>query len=221
MVDEGASFFEYGRFAVAAQQQRRDLEELKRLTPADGMIGGVGSVNGDVFGEEAKAVVVAYDATVLAGTQGFFNHRKLDRMLEVSHAQRLPLVLFAEGGGGRPGDTDVDLISNSGLAVTTFEHLARLSALVPLVGITSGFCFAGNAALLGCCDVVIATEGSNVGMAGPAMIEGAGLGKVAPTSIGVVSIGMGCGHWAVASRNCRVPAPPTPRYCYNSGLTYM
>jgi acetyl-CoA carboxylase carboxyltransferase component len=126
--------------------------------------------------------VLAYDATVLAGTQGYFNHRKKDRLFEIVEAERLPVVLFAEGGGGRPGDTDVPVVS--GLDVLAFHLFARLSGLVPLVGIASGRCFAGNAALLGCCDVIIATEGSNIGMGGPAMVEGGGLGSFAPEEIG-------------------------------------
>ena len=59
---------------------------------------------------------------------------------------------------------------------------------MPLVGITSGYCFAGNAALLGCCDVIIATEGSNIGMGGPAMIEGGGLGVYDPKAIGPTDV---------------------------------
>ena len=62
--------------------------------------------------------------------------------------------------------------------------LSELSGTVPLVGINAGYCFAGNAALLGCCDVVIATANSNIGMGGPAMIEGGGLGVFAPEEIG-------------------------------------
>ena len=187
LVDEG-SFFEYGRYAVAAQRGRRKLAELEKLTPADGMIAGVGSINSGLVGPTmGKAVVVAYDATVLAGTQGVFNHFKLDRMLALAESQTLPLVLFAEGGGGRPGDVDIEHLVNSQLAIHTFRQMGRLSGRVPLVGVASGYCFAGNAALLGTCDAVIATASANIGMAGPAMIEGGGLGKVAPTAIGPTS----------------------------------
>lgn len=129
--------------------------------------------------------MVAYDYTVLAGTQGFINHRKKDRIFEVAKRNMTPVVLFAEGGGGRPGDTDAPGVA--GLDVMSFASFAELSGLVPLVGIASGYCFAGNAALLGCCDVVIATENSNIGMAGPAMIEGGGLGVVKPTDIGPIT----------------------------------
>ena len=187
LVDDG-SFYEYGRFAVAAQRGRRSLDDLMRRTPADGMVCGIGSVNGAAFGPtQSKTALMAYDATVLAGTQGVFNHWKTDRILQLCHAQRLPLILLAEGGGGRPGDVDADLLLNSALSVPTFRSMGSLSGLVPLVGIASGFCFAGNAALLGACDVVIATAGSNIGMAGPAMIEGGGLGKVDPSEIGPCS----------------------------------
>lgn len=186
LVDAG-SFVEYGSFAIAAQRQRRELDDLIRNTPADGLVGGLASLNVDEFGEDAARIAVAsYDYTVLAGTQGFLNHRKKDRLFTVAEQLRTPFILFAEGGGGRPGDTDAAGVA--GLDGPAFALFARLSGLVPLVGITSGYCFAGNAALLGCCDVVIATENSNIGMAGPAMIEGGGLGVVKPTDIGPIDV---------------------------------
>jgi acetyl-CoA carboxylase carboxyltransferase component len=177
------SFVEYGGLAFAAQERRRTLDDLLRNTPADGMVTGIGSVNGATFGaERARTVVLAYDATVLAGTQGMRNHQKTDRLLAIAHDERLPLVLFAEGGGGRPGDVDMPV--TAGLHVPTFASFARLSGRVPLVGIVAGRCFAGNAALLGCCDVVIATRASSIGMGGPAMVEGGGLGVFRPEEIG-------------------------------------
>ena len=186
LCDEG-SFIEYGALAVAAQRSRRSAEDLIANTPADGMVTGIGSANGATFGaERSRAVVMAYDATVLAGTQGMRNHAKTDRLLVIALAQRLPVVLFAEGGGGRPGDTDMPIVA--GLHVGTFAAFARLSGQVPVVGIAAGRCFAGNAALLGCCDVVIATRDSNIGMGGPAMVEGGGLGVYRPEEIGPSSV---------------------------------
>lgn len=182
LCDEG-SFIEYGALAVAAQARRRSEAELIANTPADGMVTGIGSVNGALFGAEAaRSVVMAYDATVLAGTQGMRNHAKTDRMLGIALAQKLPVVLFAEGGGGRPGDTDMPIVA--GLHVHTFGAYAALSGQVPVVGIAAGRCFAGNAALLGCSDVIIATQRSNIGMGGPAMVEGGGLGVFKPEQIG-------------------------------------
>jgi acetyl-CoA carboxylase carboxyltransferase component len=95
-------------------------------------------------------------------------------------------VFFTEGGGGRPGDTDG--MGVSGLDCMAFRLFGELSGLVPLVAVNSGYCFAGNAALLGCCDVVIATANSNIGMGGPAMIEGGGLGVVDPKDIGPMDV---------------------------------
>ncbi|MFQ5382042.1 MAG: carboxyl transferase domain-containing protein, partial [Dehalococcoidia bacterium] len=182
LFDEG-SFVEYGPLVLAAQAARRSKEELIRKSPGDGMVIGVGSVNGDLFPEPASRVaVIAYDYTVFAGTQGARNHMKTDRMIEVAERARLPVVLFAEGGGGRPGDTE------GGGPTRTFTRFPQLSGLVPMVGITSGRCFAGNASVLGCCDVIIATANSNIGMGGPAMIEGGGLGVFAPEEIGPMSV---------------------------------
>jgi acetyl-CoA carboxylase carboxyltransferase component len=181
------SFIEYGALAIAAQSSRRSLDDLQRHTPADGIVTGIGSVNSAWFGEEAsRCVVMAYDATVLAGTQGARNHQKTDRLLGVALEQHLPVVLFAEGGGGRPGDTDWPVVA--GLHLSTFASHARLSGQVPVVGIAAGRCFAGNAALLGCCDVIIATRDSNIGMGGPAMIEGGGLGVYRPEEIGPAEV---------------------------------
>ncbi|CAE8603871.1 unnamed protein product [Polarella glacialis] len=183
------SFVEIGRLVVAAQRRRRDLEDLVRSTPADGLVAGFATINAGDFGDaRARVAVVAYDYTVLAGTQGYYSHKKCDRMLELALEQRLPMVWFCEGGGGRPGDVDTFDVVGSGLTSALWTGLGRLSGLVPLVGLVSGRCFAGNAAALGCCDVVIAVEGSNIGMGGPAMIEGGGLGSVKPEEIGPLSV---------------------------------
>ena len=179
LFDQG-TFVEYGGFAVAAQRRRRETQDLIDNTPADGLVTGIGLVDG------RRCAMLAYDYTVLAGTQGFVNHRKTDRILEVIERERLPVVLYAEGGGGRPGDVDAPGVA--GLDVMSFASFARLSGLVPTVGIVAGYCFAGNAALLGCCDVIIAAENANIGMAGPAMIEGGGLGVVSPRDIGPASV---------------------------------
>jgi acetyl/propionyl-CoA carboxylase alpha subunit/acetyl-CoA carboxylase carboxyltransferase component len=180
------SFIEYGPLAIAAQRRRRSLEDLIKNTPSDGVVAGFGTINADQFGPEgARCLVVAYDYTVLAGTQGHMNHKKQDRMFGLAEQWRIPVVLYAEGGGGRPGDTD--RLGLTGLDGPTFAQFARLSGHVPLVGVVSGYCFAGNAALLGCCDVIIATKNASIGMGGPAMIEGGGLGVYRPEEVGPVS----------------------------------
>jgi len=181
------TFVEYAPLVIAAQRQRRSVEELIEKTPADGLVAGIGRVNGHLFDEsKTQCVVMAYDYTVLAGTQGLQNHRKKDRMFELAREWRLPVVFFTEGGGGRPGDTDG--VGVAGLDVLAFNYFAQLSGLVPLVGITTGRCFAGNAVLLGCCDVIIATEDSNIGIGGPAMIEGGGLGVFRPEEVGPMNV---------------------------------
>jgi acetyl/propionyl-CoA carboxylase alpha subunit/acetyl-CoA carboxylase carboxyltransferase component len=181
------SFSEYGALAIAAQRRRRSLEDLMRNTPADGLVAGTGTVNVEKFGPEvARCLGLAYDYTVLAGTQGYFNHRKTDRLLAIAESASLPVVFFVEGGGGRPGD--VDAPGMSGLDVPTFHKFAKLSGKVLRIGIASGYCFAGNAVLFGCCDITIATRGSNIGMGGPAMIEGGGLGVFKPSEVGPAEV---------------------------------
>lgn len=180
---------EYGSLTLAAQRRRIPMEELIKTTPADGLVTRIGSVNGHLFDRSrTRCLVLGYDYSVLAGTQGMFNHKKKDRMLQLAYKHRLPTVLFAEGGGGRPGDVDTMEFIVAGLDCMAFAHYARLSGLVPVVGIVTGYCFAGNAALLGQSDVIIATKDSNIGMAGPAMIEGGGLGVFRPEEIGPMSV---------------------------------
>jgi acetyl-CoA carboxylase carboxyltransferase component len=186
LVDPG-TFVEYGRFAIAAQRGRRELEDLIARTPADGLVAGTARVNGDLFGPERSAcAVLAYDYTVLAGTQGVLGHRKKDRLFELIERMRLPAVFFAEGGGGRPGDTDYPVVS--ALDTRAFALWARLSGIVPRIAVVHGRCFAGNAVIAGCSDLIVATEGVSIGMGGPAMIEGGGLGKVDPDEVGPVDV---------------------------------
>lgn len=187
LCDDG-SFVEYGQLAVAAQRDRMSTDKLKSDTAADGVITGLATINRDQFGEHATQVaIVINDYTVLAGTQGYFHHRKIDRILEQAKRSFLPVVMYTEGGGGRPGDTDVK-IQIAGLDVPTFATWASLSGQVPMIAVNNGYCFAGNAALFGCGDIRIATKTSWIGMAGPAMIEGGGLGNFSPTDIGPIKI---------------------------------
>lgn len=184
LVDDG-SFVEYGALTIAAQRSRRAEDDLIANTPADGLVTGLATIGADRFGPAAEAVVISYDYSVLAGTQGKNNHAKTDRAFELAARKRIPVVLFAEGGGGRPGDTDW---TGMGLEVPTFRALGALRGRVPLVAIVSGRCFAGNAALAGTCDVIIATPDANLGMGGPAMIEGGGLGVYRPDDIGPIEV---------------------------------
>lgn len=179
LVDPG-SFVEYGRFAIAAQRQRRELDDLIARTPADGLVAGTARIDG------AACAVLSYDYTVLAGTQGALGHRKKDRLFELIERMQLPTVFFAEGGGGRPGDTDYPTVSS--LEVRAFALWAALSGVVPRIAVVNGRCFAGNAVIAGAADLIVATENSSIGMGGPAMIAGGGLGDVAPDEVGPVSV---------------------------------
>ena len=179
LIDEG-TFVEYGPVALAAQRRRRTRDDLIKRSPADGLITGVASVNGELFDDPTnRCAVMIYDYTVFAGTQGIRNHAKTDRIIDVALDGGMPFILYAEGGGGRPGDTD-----GGDFGSRTFSRFATMSGAIPIVGVVSGYCFAGNASLLGCCDVIIATRNSNIGMGGPAMIEGGGLGVFRPEEIG-------------------------------------
>jgi acetyl-CoA carboxylase carboxyltransferase component len=190
LVDAG-SFVEYGRLAIAAQRSRRELRELIERTPADGLVAGTARVNGELFGERGACAVLSYDYTVLAGTQGALGHRKKDRLFELVERMRLPTVFFAEGGGGRPGDSDYPVVS--ALDTRAFALWARLSGLVPRIAVVKGRCFAGNAVIAGCSDLIVATEDVSIGMGGPAMIAGGGLGEVDPDEVGPIAMQAGNG----------------------------
>jgi acetyl-CoA carboxylase carboxyltransferase component len=182
------SFMEFGQLAVAAQRSRNTYEDLQINTAADGVITGIATINRDLFGKDRNQVaVVINDYSVLAGTQGFFHHKKIDRILKQAEDLKLPVIMYTEGGGGRPGDTDVTTMI-AGLHLSTFYVWAKLSGIVPRIAVNNGFCFAGNAALFGCGDITIATRTSWIGMAGPAMIEGGGLGTFKPTDIGPIDV---------------------------------
>ena len=199
LVDDD-SFVEYGALTLAAQRTRRTEEDLVANTPADGLVGGVATIGADRFGAKAaEAVVISYDYTVLAGTQGLRNHAKTDRLIELAKRKNVPLVLFAEGGGGRPGDTDAN--GAAGLELNTFREMASLRGRVPTIAVVSGRCFAGNAALAGACDVLIATPEANIGMGGPAMVEGGGLGVFRPEDIGPVELQRRNGVVHIAARD--------------------
>src|SRR5258707_10923893 len=171
LVDPG-TLVEYGRFAIAAQRGRREVQDLIESPPADGLLAGTARINGDLFGERAACAVLSYDYTVLAGTQGALGHRKKDRLFELIERMRLPAVFFAEGGGGRPGDTDYPAVS--ALDTRAFALWARLSGMVPRIAVVAGRCFAGNAVIAGCSDLIVATQNSSIGMGGPAMIPRGG-----------------------------------------------
>ena len=198
LVDPG-SFVEYGRFAIAAQRARRELSELIERTPADGLVAGTARINGDLFGDRSACAVLSYDYTVLAGTQGVLGHRKKDRLFELIERMRLPTVFFAEGGGGRPGDTDYPVVS--ALDTRAFALWARLSGVVPRIAVVAGRCFAGNAVIAGCSDLIVATENVSLGMGGPAMIEGGGLGTVEPDDVGPLEMQAGNGVIDVVARD--------------------
>ena len=184
LIDEG-SWFEMGELVLPARHMIMSDEFLRRRAPGDGMITGIATVNRDLFDEQRSTTLIAmYDETVWAGTQGMMGHQKTDRMIKIADEQATPLIIWAEGAGGRSGDTDFKHITAAGHWVPTYAMLAKLSGTVPTVGITAGRVFAGNASILGILDCVIATRDANIGMGGPATIEGGGLGVFTPEEIG-------------------------------------
>lgn len=167
---DAGSLVEYGR---VTKPVRDDMTGA-----ADGVVMGHGTVGG------GPVAVMAYDYAVHAGTQSYTNHRKTDRIYALAEAQRWPVVSWLEGGGARPHD----MIASTRGDTRTFVNFARLSGLVPTIGIVAGRCFAGNANLAGMCDVLIATENAVIGMAGPALVQQALGYTPTPEEIGPIDV---------------------------------
>ncbi len=167
---DAGSFVEYG---LLARPVRETMEGA-----ADGLVMGTGTAMG------LPVAVVAYDYTVHAGTQSAVNHIKIDRLFDLAIQQRLPTICWLEGGGARPHDLNVGLR----ISTQTFVAFAKLSGLVPTIGIVAGRAFAGNANLSGLTDVLIATPQAVLGMAGPPLVEAALGQKLTPEEIGPVDV---------------------------------
>lgn len=221
LADDG-SFVQYGSLAVG-QSLHGTVDELLDYAPSDGLVMGFGHVNGAMFPEsKSRCVLMSYDYSVLAGSQGGMNHKMMDRMFQTAAKVNSPLVLFTEGGGGRagggsrnarPGRGGSPQISGGGgLNTPSWTLLSKLSGRVPVVGVNAGFCFAGNAVLLGCCDVIIATENSSIGIGGPAMIEGGGLGVFSPEEVGPMSVQVPNGVVDIAVKDEEAAVEATKRY---------
>ncbi len=192
LIDPG-TWVEYGPLTISTPRRGLLLHDLIRKTPADGLVAGIGSVNGDLFDpKRARTIFISYDDTVYAGTQGGRGHDKTDRMVELADTLSLPLIFHAEGAGARSGSAPAGDPQNgpSGRghpATRTFERMAQLSGKVPMIGVTAGWCYAGNAAILGLTDIIIATEDSLIAMGAPSTIEGGGMGVFLPEEIGPTS----------------------------------
>ncbi|KAJ3120377.1 hypothetical protein HK101_006969, partial [Irineochytrium annulatum] len=154
-------FLEYGALTIPAQRLRHSVDTLRANHPADGLICGVGVVDLPRDAGPLSCAVLAYDFTVLAGTQGYWSHRKMDRLLDVARRSCLPVVAFCEGGGGRPGDLDAAGVTVGGLDIGSFAGFAGMGSKAPIVCIAAGYVFAGNAALLACGDVIVGVQGAS------------------------------------------------------------
>ncbi|TCZ64795.1 acyl-CoA carboxylase subunit beta [Roseicella aquatilis] len=150
---------------------------------ADGLVMGTAQVGG------RAADIVAYDYSVYAGTQSANNHAKIGRMLAHAEAHRLPVICWLDGGGARPHDMKVEGRGAS----STFVTFARLSGLVPTIGIVPGRAFAGHANLAGMCDLLVATKDASMGMAGPPLVEAALGLRLTPEEIGPAAVHVASG----------------------------
>jgi len=166
LVDEG-SFREFGPPAAGSA--------------AGGTIIGMGTVNADLVGEERGRVAVVHSDYMMASYSP--GHYRQEPVHELVRDFQVPLVLFSDGEGKPFGN-----LKGVGFDASVFTEFARLSGLVPLIGVNTGDCFAGNATLLACCDVIIATKNSTIGMNGPAVVAATGMGTPSAQEIGPMSV---------------------------------
>lgn len=182
LVDSG-SLVEYGSLAIAARRRRSRPHDLVRNTREVGLLAGVATINAAHFGPEAaRCMVLAYEYGVRSETRRRMIHKKIGRMLIFAEQWRMPLVFCVGGGGGWQNDTD--RLGTTCLDELSLAHFAKLSGLVPVVGVIFGDCFAGNESLLRGFDAIIATKKASIGMACPALFDARGLGACGPAKIG-------------------------------------
>lgn len=145
-----------------------------------GTIMGFGGVNGALVGDERSRTALVYANYPYAMYS--HGHYRQEQVHELAHDWKVPIVLFSEGQGEPPS-----LSTGVGLDASVFADFAKLSGLVPLVGVNLGDCFAGNATLLSCCDVIIGTQQSTIGMNGPTVVAANGLGNYRADELGATS----------------------------------
>ncbi|MBA2608805.1 MAG: acyl-CoA carboxylase subunit beta [Actinobacteria bacterium] len=142
LVDD-ASFVEDGLLANAAAGN----------LPADGVITGVGRVDG------RPVVVVANDPLVKAGSWGARTVEKIIRATEYALEHATTIVWLVDSAGARITD-QVDLFPGRRGAGRIFYNQVKLSGRVPQICCLHGPSAAGGAYIPAFCDIVIMVEGN-------------------------------------------------------------
>src|SRR5690242_11787271 len=133
--------------------------------PADGVVTGVGRVDG------RPVCVMANDSTVKAGSWGARTVEKIVRLTEHALRHELPVVYLVDSAGARLTD-QVELFPGRRGAGRIFANQVRLSGRVPQVCCLFGPSAAGGAYIPAFCDVVFMVEGNaSMYLGSPRMAE--------------------------------------------------
>jgi len=180
LFDEG-TFEEYGLLA-AANGQLAGEEDPARRSPADGVITGVGEIDG-------RSVAAAiYDFTVFGGSIGEVGERKVTRLREIALRDRIPMVWLVDSAGARlEAGGDIDPRKIAGFADTgyLFREQVVMSGVVPQVAAMMGPGAAGTAYIPALADFLPMVKGtSSIAIGGPYLVESVVGEKVTEEELG-------------------------------------
>lgn len=158
--------FDRGTFTeigILAHHQSTTADMKERHTPADGCITGYGKIQGRL------AACVAYDFTVMAGSIGYVQERKVDRLRELALKEKIPMVWLLDSAGARIQELAGSQFAESG---KLFYDQVKMSGFIPQVAAMMGPCAAGTAYIPALADFVPMVKGtSSMALAGPPLVK--------------------------------------------------
>lgn len=176
LLDEGRPFFELGIWA--AYGMYAEWGEV----PAAGVVSGIGWVSGH------PCLVVANDATVKAGAMFPQSIKKVLRAQRIAHQFHFPVIYLVDSAGVFLPLQD-EIFPDEDDFGRIFRNNAVLSAAgIPQLAAVMGNCIAGGAYLPVLCDKLLMTDGSQLCLAGPALVKAAIGQSVDPEELGGASM---------------------------------
>ncbi|HSA59660.1 MAG TPA: acyl-CoA carboxylase subunit beta [bacterium] len=159
LFDKG-TFVELG---ILGHHQSQHPSMEGKYTPADGCITGYGKVQGRLV------ACAAYDFTVMAGSIGYTQERKVDRLRELAIREKIPFVWLLDSAGARIQELAGSQFAESG---KMFYDQVKMSGFVPQVAAMMGPCAAGTAYVPALADFVPMVRGtSSMALAGPPLVK--------------------------------------------------
>ena len=133
--------------------------------PADGVITGVGKIQG------RRVAVMANDSTVKAGSWGWRTVEKIIRIQETAERLKIPMLYLVDSAGARITD-QIEMFPGRRGAGKIFYNQVRLSGFVPQICLLFGPSAAGGAYIPAFCDVVVMVNGNaSMYLGSPRMAE--------------------------------------------------